>query len=443
MMLIHQVCEKLATEARLEAALDQVVQLIQRAFDYHRVALFLVENQAARLQAVAGSGSVDGASECSQSLNEGLVGWVIQHRQKLVVNETCLDPRFTNDPVMQAEACLPLKTVREFLGVLDIQSPHPNVFSDDDVTILEILANHVALAIEKARLYEASQHEVAERQQPEQLEQTLAEKRIAYQQAQQYAADLVEKIKEERRQREIVTILDAELKQTQAQLIQRERLALLGQMAAMIAHELRNPLMTMRIGLECLLSDISESTLPWEGAGRLQVNMDRIDRIIEDILSIARTPQPVLAPSSLGALIETETGQWEARLASKQISCSLQLAPDLPPAHFDPDQLSRVLANLFANSLDAMPGGGEIIISLELKDKDQVIVFADNGAGMPTEDVDKIFEPFFTTKPRGTGLGLFIVSRIVENHGGTITVWSQPGCGTRFTITLPSAGGSL
>jgi signal transduction histidine kinase len=171
--------------------------------------------------------------------------------------------------------------------------------------------------------------------------------------------------------------------------------------------------------------------------------MDRIDRIIEDILSIARTPQPVLAPGSLAALIETEAGLWAPRLAGQQISCSLQLAPDLPPVQFDPDQLSRVLANLFANSLEATPAGGEISISLELKDSRQVIVFADNGAGMLTEDVAKIFEPFFTTKPRGTGLGLFIASRIVENHGGTITVWSQPGRGARFTITLPSAGGSL
>jgi PAS domain S-box-containing protein len=229
----------------------------------------------------------------------------------------------------------------------------------------------------------------------------------------------------------------AELKEAQAQLVQRERLAALGQMAATVAHELRNPLMTIRLGVEHLGRDLAEADSRHRYIARIQANIERIDRIVEDILHVVRTPQPTLAPALLRNVIETEVAGWELPLAEKKITCHLQLTDDLPPLRLDPDQMSRVLGNLISNSVDALPPGGEIKITLNLVGQNQVMTFADNGPGIASEHLAQIFEPFFTTKSRGTGLGLYIIKQIIDYHKGQITVWSQVGQGTRFIITLP------
>jgi signal transduction histidine kinase len=234
------------------------------------------------------------------------------------------------------------------------------------------------------------------------------------------------------------TRLFADLTATQAQLIQRERLAALGQMAATMAHELRNPLMAIRMGVEYLLGDVSDTDPRRQGAALMQANIDRIDLIVEEILYLARTPQPTLSPSLLRPLIEDEVARWEELiLAEKEITCHLQLAANLPPILLDPDQMARALSNLIGNSFDALALGGELRLTLDLENGRQVITLADNGPGIASEDLPRIFEPFFTTKTRGAGLGLSIVKQIIDYHQGDITVWSEVGVGTKFTITLP------
>jgi signal transduction histidine kinase len=119
----------------------------------------------------------------------------------------------------------------------------------------------------------------------------------------------------------------------------------------------------------------------------------------------------------------------------------MKFAPNLPPLLLDPDQMARVFSNLIGNSVDVLPSGGEISISLTLGDQRQVVIFADNGPGMPPKHLPRIFEPFFTTKSQGTGLGLYIIKQIIAYHRGSITVWSEIGVGTKFTISLPLPGG--
>ncbi len=259
---------------------------------------------------------------------------------------------------------------------------------------------------------------------------TEEEKRQAYQQVQQYANELAEKMKEEQR-------LVAQLKETQAQLIQRERLAALGQMAATVAHELRNPLMSIRLGVEYLLKDVSENDPRQRGATLMQANMNRIDRIIEDILFIARAPQPTLAPDLLQLVIEDELARWELRLAQKNVACHTRLEPNLPPLLLDYDQIGRALSNLIHNSVDALSPGGELRLALRRENNTQIITLTDNGPGIAPEHRARIFEPFFTTKSRGTGLGLAIVKQIIDYHQGRISVSSEMGVGTTFIITLP------
>jgi two-component system sensor histidine kinase HydH len=231
--------------------------------------------------------------------------------------------------------------------------------------------------------------------------------------------------------------LFADLREVQTQLIQRERLAALGQMAATVAHELRNPLMAIRMGVEYLTRDLPEDDSRRRGAALMQANMDRIDRIVEDILYVARAPRPNLAPGYLGEILETETGQWELSISEKNIDIKADLAAGLAPILLDADQIGRLLSNLIGNSIDAVGPGGEINLTLRGEDNNQIVTISDNGPGISEEHQQKIFEPFFTTKSRGTGLGLAIVKQIIDYHQGQIWVKSELGVGTTFTITLP------
>jgi two-component system NtrC family sensor kinase len=169
----------------------------------------------------------------------------------------------------------------------------------------------------------------------------------------------------------------------------------------------------------------------------MQTNMDRINRIVEDILYVSRAPKPNLAPGLLRMVLENEMVHWALRFAEKNIKCQTQLALNLPAIMLDADQMGRALSNLIGNSVDVLGPGGEIQLTLHTENGHQVITLLDNGPGIPVENQARIFEPFFTTKSRGTGLGLSIVKQIITYHQGEINVWSSVGVGTKFTITLP------
>lgn len=278
----------------------------------------------------------------------------------------------------------PLLIAREVIGYLSVYREQPGMYSPDDAKLVQAFAHQVAQTIHNARLFE-------------------------------------------------------ELKNTQAQLVQRERLAALGQMAATIAHELRNPLMSLRMGIEYITLDIAEDDPHYRSAMLLQSNIDRIVRVTENILFVARTPRLVRSWGLLEDMLRTEMAQWEFKLNQKNISHSFSCSPGLPPLFVDFEQMARVIANLMANSIDVLPHGGSLTVSLTAANHHQNIEISDNGPGIEPETQAKIFEPFFTTKPRGTGLGLAIVKQLVEAHNGQISLWSKPGEGTRFTISLPQA----
>lgn len=171
----------------------------------------------------------------------------------------------------------------------------------------------------------------------------------------------------------------------------------------------------------------------------MQVNMGRIDRIVEDILYVSRAPRPNLAPGSLNTILQDELTHWEMNVADKNITIDADLEEGLSPILIDADQIGRSLSNLIGNGIDAVGPGGELRLTLraDAEYKDQIITITDNGPGIPPENQVKIFEPFFTTKSRGTGLGLAIVKQIINYHHGEITVSSEVGQGTTFTINLP------
>jgi len=233
----------------------------------------------------------------------------------------------------------------------------------------------------------------------------------------------------------------AELEETQAQLIRREKLVSMGQLAAGVAHQLNNPL-----GSILLFSDIVLHDLPEDAPGREDVQMiaqeaRRAKEIVTALLNFARQQKVWAQSTTLDTMLHELVERARQQPAYERIQIVEQIAPDLPQIEADPAQLPNVFVNLMENSADAMPEGGTLMIRAHLsRDGQSVAVeIEDTGCGIPPEHVSQIYSPFFTTKPfgQGTGLGLSIVYGIVKMHHGAIQVKSEVGKGTTFTITLP------
>jgi signal transduction histidine kinase len=250
-----------------------------------------------------------------------------------------------------------------------------------------------------------------------------------------------------RRERRVAAQLQTQSEATaaaRARVAQHEKLAALGQLAATIAHEVRNPLGVMRSAAQTLGETLPPSSAAAHQASEFIVaEIDRLANVVHSILSYARPLQ--LAPRRVHA---AELFERAARLAGGDPACRhirvVQMADDAAPAlHADADLISQVLLGLLANAADAMPAGGSVTLDcVALRDAVELRV-TDSGPGIAADQRSRIFEPFVTTRARGTGLGLAIARQIVEAHGGRITVSDGEHGGARFVITLPTASAAL
>jgi len=225
--------------------------------------------------------------------------------------------------------------------------------------------------------------------------------------------------------------------------LQRERLSALGNLAAAVAHEVRNPLNAISMGLQRLKVEF-QPTDDREQYSHLTDLMlgevHRLNAIVEQFLSLARPieikAEALPVPEVLRELAALEDG--DAKRSKVQIR--VNAAPDLPPLKADPSHLSQVLLNLMLNGLQAMPEGGTLTLEAKTSNSSFLIAVTDTGPGIAAEDRQRIFEPYFTTKPKGTGLGLAISRRLIEAHGGKLTAADKSGAGCRFEISLPLNG---
>lgn len=225
-------------------------------------------------------------------------------------------------------------------------------------------------------------------------------------------------------------------RRVQGRIVRMDRLAALGELVAGVAHEIRNPLASMRIHLD-LLADRLRDRPELEGhLEALGVEMDRLGRTVDQFLAFARPRPPRRERLQPRNLLE-----WTARMVGSQGSRgNVRVVLEAPPAPLpfwgDEDQLRQLLLNLGLNALKAMEEGGTL--TLELQEAPEELRFAveDTGKGIPEDLVDRVFEPFVTTRPDGTGLGLSIAQRIAQDHGGNLSCRTSPG-GTRFTLILP------
>lgn len=219
------------------------------------------------------------------------------------------------------------------------------------------------------------------------------------------------------------------------EMARRENLARLGEMGAMLAHEIRNPLAGIKGYAQVIEKrPVEERNGPF--AHRIVTEVLRLEGLVNDLLAFARSEPYPMAPLHLRGVIDhtreligAEAEELDVRI---DVSC-----PEELQVSGNRDRLGQLLLNLAKNALQAMPGGGTLRISASRAGRDVTLRVADTGTGIDGQELERVFEPFFTTKARGTGLGLPLCRKIAEEHGGTIAVESSPGEGTTVTVTLP------
>ena len=240
------------------------------------------------------------------------------------------------------------------------------------------------------------------------------------------------------------------VRQLESQLRRSDRLAAVGTLAAGLAHEIKNPLTSLRTFISRVASRFDDARFRERFQSVVPRELERINRIVERLLELARPPRMSFSLVRLPALLERIVELYEDRIETSDVTVTREFARDVPPIQADEEALYRALVNLVANALDAMTAGGRLTLRLGWSEGGDPpgrvrrafnrrlrLEVQDSGTGIPASATDRIFNPFFTTKDTGTGLGLAITHKIVQDHGGSIDFRSVRGGGTVFRIVLP------
>lgn len=222
------------------------------------------------------------------------------------------------------------------------------------------------------------------------------------------------------------------------QLRRAERLSTLGEMAAVLAHEVRNPLASIRGSAEILRDDYLPENPKYEFLAMQIKETERLNRVVEDFLRLARSAQPLdLNRCNLREELETIITLTNGEARKRKVQLLLAFGKEQAFVQADGDKLRQAFLNIVINGLQATPAGGQVVISIAVKDDGYRLVFADQGCGISTDELTHVFEPFYTTKSDGTGLGLAVTRKIIEQHNGSLAMESEPGVGTTVIVKLP------
>jgi two-component system NtrC family sensor kinase len=396
----------------LAEVLPVTLETIMSLLEMRAAAVCLLEDEGEQLAVHSQQGfSAAGAQLLSQArwrIGRGIVGQVAESGEPALVEDLTGDEPWNSAVATEtAEAnggekdnlsllCVPLPAKDRVLGTLVVLRPYPPGFVTPDQLLLAAIGQQIGISVENAGLYT---------------------------ELRQFAQ---------------------ELERSQAQLVQAEKLAAMGRLTASIAHELNNPLQAVQ---NCLHLTLNRQLSPEKQHRYLTLAQEEVERLIDIVLRMLdfyRPSRGQRALTDINALIDNVLALAAKRLQRGKVVVHRQLARNLPPITVVADQIKQVLLNMVINAIEAMPEGGELIITSRLengkgkKGKGWLrISFADNGVGLTSEELKRIFEPFYTTKSRGTGLGLSVSYGIVERHGGHIDVKSVPGKGTLFSVRLP------
>ena len=240
--------------------------------------------------------------------------------------------------------------------------------------------------------------------------------------------------------------MTTELLAQKERLVQTERVAAWRELARRLAHELKNPLFPLQLTVENLIRAKSQNSEIFEEIFRessqtLLAEISNLKGIIGRFSEFSKMPQPQLQRVQVNEVVEAVARLFQAQFQAhggNTIQCDIELGRGLQPIAADPELLHRALSNLVLNAMDAMPDGGTLTLRTRTDDGNITVEVSDTGSGLTPEECDRIFTPYYTSKKHGTGLGLAIVQSVVSDHGGRISIRSEPGKGTTFVIALPS-----
>lgn len=343
--------------------------------------------------------------------------WIEDHALPIIIQDLSMDVGCHHHhvlPGIQSYAGIPIMEENKVIGVLSLHHPQKEFFTHEILEVLLVMANLAAIAIHQWRLVTRLEREKMELQQ-------------ANGEIKALALNLAKNVEE--------------LKKTQKQLIQTEKLASTGRLAADIAHEINNPIGIIVSSVECMLLD-GEQTLSEEFMNDAKViinQADRISKITRSLLSFARLPVEEKSSVDINEIIRETISLFSKHLFKRGISVHQDLMKNIPLILGNSNQIQQILVNLINNASDAMAQGGNLYLRTKCLNQNLMIEIEDEGCGMTAEQLDKIFDPFYTTKGKGlgTGLGLSISYGLVEEHGGEIEVVSKEGEGTCFTVSFP------
>ena len=382
----------------LDEILKATIQGIQGILQVEIGALVLVDEQTDKLIFRTAFSPAQGwVSGRTIEVGEGIVGHVVQSGRPRLVNSVERDPHFSAAVdeelglVSRTILCVPLVVRNRVIGAIQVINKLDGLFTEHDMELLQAMAASVAVAVDNAGLY----NELSE----------FAE----------------------------------ELERSQMQLVQAERMAAIGRLAASIAHEINNPLQSIHNSLYLSLFEGLSQDKRMEYVGVAQTEVQRLIEIVQRMLDFYRPSRGGAAPTAIDSVVQNALALAQKRLDEGHIGVHLNSATALPEISVVPDQIVQVFLNIIINAIEAMPSGGDLWVEISLTDRGQwlQVRFRDTGPGMSAEQIANLFEPFHTSKPNGTGLGLAISYGIIERHGGRIDVLSQTGLGAIFTVKLP------
>ncbi len=234
----------------------------------------------------------------------------------------------------------------------------------------------------------------------------------------------------------------SEIRHLQDEVRRQEKLAAMGGLAAGVAHEVRNPLSSIKALATFFAGQFDDGSESQEAAKVMVQEVDRLNRVITELLEFSRPTDLKRQASNIGQLISRSIQLVQQDAANKSIDINVNTTDDICPAWIDPDRLNQCLLNLYLNAIQSMVNGGILTVKCTPGEAENIdIIVSDTGSGIPADQIKKIFDPYYTTKSKGTGLGLAIVQKIIEAHEGYIEVNSAIDEGTSFLISIPCEHG--
>ena len=396
--MLVEISRAVTSSLQFEDVIDKALDGVREILAVEAAVVVWIEDESGELilRGAVGHSAGRGISQ-PYTLGKGIVGTVVDGGQPMVVNNVELEPCFSpevDEPegvTAHTVLCVPLIIREQTVGAFEVVNKFGGAFSDQDLGLLQTIAGSMSAALANANLY----REVAD-----------------------YAA---------------------ELEHSQNQLIQAEKMAAVGRLAASIAHEVNNPLQAIHNSLHLCMHDGVPEVSRREYLSLAQSEVQRLIDTIQRMLNFYRPSRGGRIDVDLNSLIDDVLVLANKRLQSGGIDVERCFAPELPSVCVVPDQITQVFLNIVINAIEAMPAGGVLYIGTSLANggSDVEISFSDTGNGLTADAMDNLFEPFYTTKLTGTGLGLTISYGIIQRHGGEIEVVNGENRGATFAVRLP------